>query len=184
MNDAELVRLGVLMHSDMDLRKQYLVYCQMHALLRSEQGLLASWSPSYASHDPPATKSFARRFHFVRTRRFAAAASLMAVVTLLLVATYGRPQAPLRGAETATVSKAVGARFTYGSNGETTPVAGTSLRAGLYELREGLVEFQYESGAIVVARAQLRLISSTVHRFTWWTVRSLPTFLNAPEVFG
>ena len=62
---------------------------------------------------------------------------------------------PVRGAETAVVSKAVGARFTYGSNGEATPVAGTPLRAGLYELLEGLVEIQYASGAIVVARAPI-----------------------------
>ncbi len=34
LNDAELVRLGLLMQSDVELRKQYLEYCQMHALLR------------------------------------------------------------------------------------------------------------------------------------------------------
>ncbi len=88
-------------------------------------------------------------------RRFAAAASLLFVATLLLLATYGRSQVPVRGAETAVVSKAVGARFAYGSDGEVKPIAGTTLRAGLYELREGLVEIQYASGAIVVARAPI-----------------------------
>ena len=155
LNDAELVRLGLLMQSDVELRKQYLEYCQMHALLRSEHGLLMSWSPRYTAPNTFSIRSLYDWIHFVGARRFAAAASLLFVATLLLLATYGRSQVPVRGAETAVVSKAVGARFAYGSDGEVKPIAGTTLRAGLYELREGLVEIQYASGAIVVARAPI-----------------------------
>src|SRR3954451_6583420 len=155
LNDAEVARLGTLMQSDVELRKEYLEYCQMHALLRSEHGLLTSWSPCYSSHDPSSTRSDGRWARVVGARRFAAAASIFAAVTILLVASYGRQHVPFRGADTAVVSKAVGARFTYGSNGESKTEAGTALRAGLYELREGLVEIQYTSGAIVVARAPI-----------------------------
>jgi anti-sigma factor RsiW len=42
LNDAELARLGALILSDVALKKQYLEYCQMLALLRSEHGLLTS----------------------------------------------------------------------------------------------------------------------------------------------
>ena len=89
LNDAELARLGALMQSDVDLRMQYLEYCQMHALLRSEHGLLTSWSPSYTSLDSSKTRTVGRWVRYAGTRRFAAAASLLVVATLLLVARMG-----------------------------------------------------------------------------------------------
>ena len=56
---------------------------------------------------PPATRIVSRWIHYVGTRRFAAAASLLAVVTLLLVATYGRPKHPCEVPRQRRVSKAV-----------------------------------------------------------------------------
>ena len=51
------------------------------------------------------------------------------------------------------LSRAVGAKFAYGSQGESTPREGTKLRQGLYELRKGLVEIEYRSGAVLVVQA-------------------------------
>jgi ferric-dicitrate binding protein FerR (iron transport regulator) len=150
----ELAALGTLIEGDRCLRRQYLEYCQMHALLRSEHGLLTAWSPSVTADDEtPAiqTKRFwLRRIHI---RHLATAAALFVAVTGIAMVTYGRLQVPSRGAVTAVLSKAVGARFAYGPNGEATPASGTKMRSGLYELRDGLVEIEYPTGAVLVARA-------------------------------
>ena len=81
----------------------------------------------------------------------AASLVIMAIgSTVLALYPEGAPQ---RGSETATLSKVVGARFTYGVDGETCPPAGTRLREGLYHLINGCIEIQYQSGAILVIRA-------------------------------
>jgi Concanavalin A-like lectin/glucanases superfamily/FecR protein len=154
LNPSEHNRLGLLIESDKSRRQQYLEYCQIHAILRSEHGLLTAWAP-------PTTRSGGERQNGLcqswRWRRqvvyLAAAAVFLIVVAGVSFLSINRNRPPFRGAEMAVLSKAVGAQFAYGVNGETTPVAGTKLRQGIYELREGLVEFEYPSGAVLVARA-------------------------------
>jgi hypothetical protein len=150
--DSEgVAQLGKLLEADPELRKYFVEYCQMHALLRSEHGLLSAWSPAYATTSSISART--ARWMTVNMARVAAVAALVLVAVGIAIVSYGRLHQPYRGAETAVLSKAVAARFIYGSNGETLPVAGTQLRQGLYELRDGLAQFEYPSGAIVVARA-------------------------------
>ncbi|MGD9635418.1 MAG: LamG-like jellyroll fold domain-containing protein, partial [Pirellulales bacterium] len=60
---------------------------------------------------------------------------------------------PYRGAQVAVLSKTVGAQFVYGPNGEHSPGEGVGLRQGVYELASGLIEIEYDSGALLVVQA-------------------------------
>lgn len=154
LSHTEHQRLGVLIESDPTLRHHYLDYCQMHAILRSEHGLLTAIStPSNLSDE--ASLAYVRDKWISRHGLFgwAAAASILIVAFGIALLTNSREKPPYRGAETAVLSKVVGARFNYGVNGETSPSEGVRLREGLYELLNGLIEIQYESGAILVLRA-------------------------------
>ena len=152
---AEDVRqLGNLLAMDAALRRQYLDYCQMHALLRSEHGLLTSWSAAAGQHEDDQAGSSGRGWlSRRRPLRLAAAAIFVAVAVGVTLLNAERPQAPYRGAETAVLSRAVGAQFAYGVNGESAPAEGMHLRQGVYELLNGLVELEYRSGAVLVLRA-------------------------------
>src|SRR4051812_1428765 len=45
LDSTERKGLALLIESDQSRRQQYLEYCQIHAILRSEHGLLTAWSP-------------------------------------------------------------------------------------------------------------------------------------------
>jgi len=45
LDPSERTRLGLLIESDQTRRLRYLEYCQIHAILRSEHGLLTAWTP-------------------------------------------------------------------------------------------------------------------------------------------
>lgn len=144
-------QLGKMLEADAELRRYFVDYCQMHAMLRSEHGLLSAWSPAFGQHTSLVDR--VGRWMSAYRSRVAAVAALLLVALAITFLMLDRQHRPYRGAETAVLSKAVAARFTYGANGETMPPAGTQLRQGLYELVDGLAEFEYRSGAIVVARA-------------------------------
>jgi hypothetical protein len=147
-------RLGQLIESDNGLRCQYLNYCQMHALLRSEHGLLTALTPPGDQHEPGTAERGERRsFNTRAIFGWVAAACLFLVATGITGYLLNRERLPFRGAETATLCGVVGARFVYGINGEAVPTEGTRLRQGLYELLSGLVEIEYDSGAVLVLRA-------------------------------
>jgi hypothetical protein len=156
LSDDDRQQLGAMLECDPALRAKYLEYCQMHSLLRSEHGLLTSWSPAASQAGDAAFRSeLPRRPWSTRRLPFhlAVAASLIAVAVGLSVISATRSHMPYRGAETATLSKAVGARFAYGVDGKTALVEGMQLRQGVYQLLDGLVEIQYRSGAVLVCRA-------------------------------
>ena len=154
LEQADVARLGVLLEANPPMRRQYLDYCQMHALLRSEHGLLASWSTTADHADANWVEQrggwrISRRLTF----SFVAAAVFLLTACGVYFWEVNRPRLPYRGHETAVLSKAVGARFSYGSNGESVPTEEMQLRQGRYELLSGLVEIEYESGAVLVVRA-------------------------------
>lgn len=154
LSAADHQQLGRLLESDRTLRRRYLDYCQMHALLRSEHGLLTALATPADLADEAAGLSAQHRRIKVRTLfTWVAAASLLIVAVGLGLLAGNREQAPYRGAETAVLSKIVGARFEYGVNGEAIPMEGIQLRQGVYKLLSGLVEIEYSSGAILVLRA-------------------------------
>jgi Concanavalin A-like lectin/glucanases superfamily/FecR protein len=154
LDPSELQRLGTFIELDQSLRRRYLEYCQMHALLRSEHGLLAAWSPT-ASHPYDAHAGRLHRWWQTQRQVFylAAAAALLVVAAGIGLVDFHLQLPPFRGEETAVLSKGVGARFAYGVKGETKPSDGVHLRQGVYELRDGMVEIEYASGAVLVARA-------------------------------
>jgi hypothetical protein len=128
----------------------------MHTLLRSEHGLITAYSPSAESDhaDPQIARAGAmggrHRLYFF------AAAAVFAFVAIGIgyIATH-RSGPPFRGAEMAQITKAVGARFAYGTDGETVPAAGTAIRQGIYELQDGLIEVEFPSGVALVGRAPM-----------------------------
>lgn len=126
----------------------------MHALLRSEHGLLTALAtPADLADEAVGPSAHHRRIKVRTLFTWAAAASLLIVVVGLGLLAANREQPPYRGAETALLSKVVGARFEYGVNGEAIPVEGVKLRRGVYKLLAGLVEIEYSSGAVLVLRA-------------------------------
>jgi hypothetical protein len=154
LSEADVQRLGTLLEADPSMRRQYLDYCQMHALLRSEHGLLTSWSATPVEAEEDETERPLSRRSGLRTAgSLAAAAIFVAVAAGIGLLEFNRARPPFRGHETAMLSKAVGAQFAYGTNGETTPTEGSPLRQGLYELTSGLVEIEYGSGAVLVVSA-------------------------------
>ncbi len=154
LSQSEHQRLGVLIESDRMLRRRYLEYCQMHALLRSEHGLLTAWSTSAAQADEDILAfTHGWGFQVRRLLYWTAAASLLIIAVGITILGVNRERPPYRGAETAVLSKIVAARFDYGVNGEAIPIEGMRLRRGLYKLLNGLVEIEYKSGAVLVVRA-------------------------------
>jgi hypothetical protein len=149
LSDDDHQQLGRLLESDRALRNRYLEYCQMHALLRSEHGLLTA----LATLDQLDASTQHRRIKVRTLFTWAAAASLLIVAVGLGLLAANREQPPFRGAETALLSKVVGARFEFGVNGELIPIEGIKLRRGVYKLITGLVEIEYSSGAVLVLRA-------------------------------
>lgn len=71
-------------------------------------------------------------------------------------------QSPYRGDVVAVVSTEVGCRFAYGVDGNTTPGSGDSFRAGSYQLVDGVLELEYDSGAriVVMSPAEFCLIDT------------------------
>jgi hypothetical protein len=146
--------LGQLLASDSAFRRRYLEYCQMHALLRSEHGLLtALTTQGDCIEQTTAYTISSRRLPFRKILSWAVAASVLLVVAGLGVIAVNHELPPSRGVETAVLSKAVGAQFVYGIAGETFPQEGAKLRRGSYTLLTGLVEIEYSSGALLVLRA-------------------------------
>src|SRR5688500_15460636 len=83
LSEDEAVELGKLMELDRALRCRYLEYCQIHALLRAEHGLIASWSPPDGEFT---IEQFTRKLDVRRIRRIVAltcaAAALIAVTVV------------------------------------------------------------------------------------------------------
>jgi hypothetical protein len=153
LSPSDQLELGNLIESDRALRQRYLKYCQMHALLRAEHGLVTALAMT-GEQSPEGTISLSgRQIKLRKLLSWSAAASLLILAVGAAVLTASRERPPYRGPETAILSKVVGARFVYGVNGETTPAPGVPLRRGLYQLLKGLVEIEYDSGAVLVIRA-------------------------------
>lgn len=153
LDPSEVVHLGALIESDATLRRRYLEHCQMHALLRSEHGLLTAWSSLGRDGEPVASAVPRRPAWRTATLVLAIAASLLVAVGSVWWPRVRRPAAPYRGAIVATLAHSVGASFAYGLNGETSPAEGSHFRQGVYELQKGLVEIEYRSGAMLVVEA-------------------------------
>jgi hypothetical protein len=153
LDSTERKGLALLIESDQSRRQQYLEYCQIHAILRSEHGLLTAWSPPSVHADEEPQGVVCKSWRWRRRVVHLAAAAVFLIVVTGMWLLINRDHPPFRGTEIAVLSKAVGAQFAYGVNGESAPIAGIKLRQGVYELRKGLVEFEYSSGAVLVARA-------------------------------
>ncbi len=143
----ESQKLAELIEEDSELRHRYLDYCQMHAMLLSEHGILVSAvEPSSDYLDQVGS----RRHHAVW---FALAIVLLiACLPLFGLLPSGSP-IPNRGAEVAQLSYAVGASFEYGVAGESTTTTGTFIPTGEYRLTSGIVELTYASDVKVLIEA-------------------------------
>jgi hypothetical protein len=160
LSKTERDQLGRLLESDPALRIRYLEYCQMHALLRAEHGLLASWGVPDLDATPALETGI---FGSNSKRRWVALLCAVAAVVAIIAAgiwDYGHHdtlavevQPPYRGKAVARITKQVQAQFRYGPRGETNAKAGDVMPQGAYELENGIIEIQSNSGAVVVIEA-------------------------------
>ena len=127
LSPEESRKLAGLIEADSECRLRYLDYCQMHAILLSEHGLLAS-TVEPSRDDLDQVGSHGRRAIWLAL----AAVLMIACLPLLGFRPSGSP-IPTRGAEVAYLSHAVGASFEYGVAGELkTTRCSTSTRGGLW----------------------------------------------------
>src|SRR3712207_3807082 len=108
LDEGEIRELGALIASDARLRNRYLEYCQIHAMLRAEHGLLASWGvPDLEVVPAP------RREKLWRPMPWIAMCCAASVVAISAVAAWNyaieqdvatTAQQPYRGADVARIS--------------------------------------------------------------------------------
>ncbi len=146
----ERERLGALMAGSEALRKRYLEHCQMHAILRSEHGLLTGWSPPSDEGWRLSRASRSKTLRRAGAVLLAVAASIAVFVWLPGGPAPGDPAAPPRGEPVAVLTKSVGASFAAGIDGVQSPAEGVEIRQGFYELQKGLIEIEYRTGALLV----------------------------------
>lgn len=149
----EVEQLDGMLRADAGLRRRYLEHCQIHALLKSEHGLLVGWSTCGPDSEGAAPASSRLRTAKIVAFALATAATVAVVATGLWWKDAERPVSPFRGERVAVLSKSVGAEFSFGPNGERSPGEGVDLRQGAYELTSGLVEIEYDSGALLLVQA-------------------------------
>lgn len=149
---ADKQRLAALVEGNPELRQRYLEYCQMHAMLCYENGLLMSLS------EPSSQALTQERPHRRHLTVLAIAAVLLLACWPLVVRFTNRTPVPERGADVAVISRAVGAKFQYGIAGETTSNIGTQVPAGAYRLLRGIVELAYTSGVKMTIEAPASLL--------------------------
>jgi hypothetical protein len=164
LTDAEATHLARLIEAKPSLRLRYLEYCQMHALLRAEHGLLTSWGvPEQEIETPPATP-LARTLTSWRIPRLVAVlCAVAAMVGFVGVGmwTYvpekdsGPVDAgpPYRGKVVARLKKQVRAEFAFGPHGEATPSPESAIPQGTYELKAGVIEIESNGGALLTIEA-------------------------------
>jgi ferric-dicitrate binding protein FerR (iron transport regulator) len=140
-------RLGELIQGNSEWRQRYLDYCQMHAILLNEHGLLASTTmPSRDLLDQ--ISSYRRHAIWL-----VLAAILMIACLPLLGLRSSRSSIPTRGTDVAYLSHVVGAIFEYGAAGESKITTGTFMPVGEYLLKGGIAELTYESEVKVTIEA-------------------------------
>jgi hypothetical protein len=157
LDESEFAELGSFIESDSELRRRYLEYCQIHGLLRSEHGLLASWGvPELEVNQAASPANRWRSWRNPAITMWLVAAALMAVMAIpiwRLASDDATPTAaitpPYRGTPVARLTKQVRANFAYGPKGETAAAAGQVMPQGTYELKTGIVELQSNSGAVM-----------------------------------
>ena len=159
MTAEDNARLWRLIQAEPSLRRRYLEYCQMHAMLSAEHGLLSSWGEpatetSSVSRSPGSWTSRRRWFAAI-----GAVAALLAIAAVGLWRFAGEKSAiaderhPYRGDPVARLTKQVRAQFVYGPRGETTPDTGAMLPQGTYELTSGIIKIESKSGAELIIEA-------------------------------
>ena len=137
-----------LLKSSKEAQELYLDFCQMHALLSEESGYLAGNVPEITSRPKVKKNNFAPLYAI-------AAAFLVAGLFMLMKMSSGTVDevVPFRGEEVATVFKAVGVEFSYTTEGNRPFKAGDSMPAGLYEMKKGVIQLNYENGAQLVVES-------------------------------
>jgi hypothetical protein len=162
LSDVESGELGAIIESCPVLRGRYLEYCQMHAMLRAEHGLLSSWEPPGSeAQGGDDEKKTPRPLGVQRiiTLCIALAAVLGFVAAMFWdvgldrTPVVSKPLDPYRGKEVARLKNHLRAEFVYGPHGEARPAIGVSMPQGTYELSGGIVEIESNSGAVVTIEA-------------------------------
>jgi hypothetical protein len=154
LDDSELQRLGELIETSASHRRQYLEYCQMHGLLRAENGLLASWGMPESELSARQAGYGRRWVSFRSLTRWSVAAALLGILAgLLWFGESADSEPPYRGKVVAQLQKEVRAKFVYGPHGNPRPAPGVAMPQGRYELTSGIIELKSASGVMLTLEA-------------------------------
>ena len=129
-----------------EAKQQYLEYCQMHTMLSWEHGVLGDLGLSGA---PEKKESSPRYFSYIKPLVMVAS---FALVGLAIWFKWTIPQKMKPGETVATLTRSVaGSLQLDGVSGKLSH--NSSIRTGRYQLEEGLIQINFESGAEVVIQA-------------------------------
>ena len=129
-----------------EAKQQYLEYCQMHTMLSWEHGVLGDIGMSGA---PEKKESSPHYFSYIKPLVMVAS---FALVGLALWFKWTIPQKMKPGETVATLTRCVAASLQLdGVSGKLSH--SSSIRTGRYQLKEGLIQINFESGVEVVIEA-------------------------------
>ena len=129
-----------------EAKKQYLEYCQVHAMLAWEHGVLGVGQSPHSSSIPeiqPKSPSTSKRLVI---------AALVALVGLALWLQWRAPSKMQPGETVASLTRSVAANLKiFGTSSDFSN--GSTIQTGSYDLEEGLVQITFESGVDLVIEA-------------------------------
>ena len=142
LNEAEKAQLADIIKTDSEARREYLEYCQIHAMLSENFGSLTHLQQDKAKPAKPK-----RLISLLLTL---AAAIAFSFIVIYLSDNQGAAEAaPWRGERIALIEKSVSGEFQYGNNGQALK-QGDYLHQGKYVLIDGIIELQYDNKAKVI----------------------------------
>lgn len=137
------------------------------------QGSLAFLYAAGVFRNEPTSRSASPRRPFLagrwRPRVLLAAAAAVALAVILSIPLWrlltdqgNRTPSPHRGPTIARLTHVAGAHFAYGVDGHSSPVLGSAMPSGYYQLQSGIAQLDFESGARVVVEnaARFQLVSA------------------------
>jgi hypothetical protein len=156
-------RIAEFIREDKRARAFYLDYCQMHSMLRWENGLFVDKSvpPVYKTRIETKKKILAYR---ISRLAYVAAAAVIVCVGLLSmmfltdgndvhVSEYNENHVadpPSRGEDVGRITKISGASFAWGGRDGSKFVEGDPIPSGQYRLTSGILEVMLDNGALIV----------------------------------
>lgn len=158
LNEQASRRLAEILKSDPDALRFYIDYCQTHAILAWEHGVLGGLNDCASAPAMDEKRPLGRRPLYRSKWAWAVAASILLAVIAIWPASRtsrsptGRPMAWESREPVGTVVRSVGGQLSVTDLGRSLSV-GDSLRTGDYLLKDGVVELGFGDQVVLVAES-------------------------------